>query len=98
MSFSLSSSLGGARAIVPTREMILECLAIVKPTAIISVPALFNRVSYLISLVYLYCFVNLILNITFYIPFSNTQILLRLLSPLSIFLSLRCKHKRCTMA
>ena len=36
--------IGSARAIVPTREMILECLVLAKPTAIISVPVLFNRV------------------------------------------------------
>lgn len=30
---------------MPTREMILECLQIAKPTCILSVPVLFNRVS-----------------------------------------------------
>ena len=37
--------LGNARAIVPNREAILECLALAKPTGIVSVPVLFNRVS-----------------------------------------------------
>jgi hypothetical protein len=36
---------GNARAIVPNREMLMECLQLAKPTCIISVPALFNRVS-----------------------------------------------------
>ncbi len=35
---------GSARAIVPTREMILECLQLSRPTCILSVPVLFNRV------------------------------------------------------
>jgi len=35
---------GSARAIVPNREMLLECLGVARPTAIISVPVLFNRV------------------------------------------------------
>lgn len=36
---------GSARAIVPHRDMILECLQLARPTTILSVPALFNRVS-----------------------------------------------------
>jgi len=38
------TSTGSARAIVPSREQILECLQLSKPTCIISVPVLFNRV------------------------------------------------------
>lgn len=37
-------STGSTLAIVPHRDQILECLAIVKPTVIFSVPMLFNRV------------------------------------------------------
>ena len=37
---------GSARAIVPNRDLILECLMKARPTTIMSVPALFNRVRY----------------------------------------------------
>ncbi len=37
---------GSTMALVPRREEILECLAIVKPTVIISVPVFFHKVSY----------------------------------------------------
>ena len=36
---------GSARAIVPNRDLILECLMKAKPDVIVAVPALFNRVS-----------------------------------------------------
>lgn len=48
--FGLTSELnsffsnGSCMGIVPSREQILECLAIVKPEVILSVPILFNRV------------------------------------------------------
>eukprot|EP01038_Epipyxis_sp_PR26KG_P004305 gene4305-6101_t len=35
---------GSAMAVVPNREAALECLGIVKPTVILAVPALFNRI------------------------------------------------------
>ncbi|KAJ1429627.1 hypothetical protein B484DRAFT_59004 [Ochromonadaceae sp. CCMP2298] len=35
---------GSARAIVPSRELIMECLGVARPTSIMSVPALLNRV------------------------------------------------------
>ena len=40
----LQNALGSARAIVPHRDLIVECISIVKPSLIVSVPVLFNKV------------------------------------------------------
>eukprot|EP01039_Chlorochromonas_danica_P004035 gene4035-4413_t len=42
LSYSMAS--GSALALVPHRDLILQCLQVVKPTIIFSVPMLFNRV------------------------------------------------------
>ena len=37
-------STGSALGVVPSRDLIMECLPLVRPTVILSVPALFNRI------------------------------------------------------
>jgi long-chain acyl-CoA synthetase len=41
---NILASAGGAMALVPHRDMILQCLHLVKPTVVFSVPMLFNKV------------------------------------------------------
>jgi long-subunit acyl-CoA synthetase (AMP-forming) len=41
----LLNSTGSARAIVPHRDLIVECISIAKPTYMVSVPALLNKVT-----------------------------------------------------